>query len=207
MGLLTLLRKLKRRERDCRVLVLGLDSAGKSSVVGRWLGGPPDAPVAPTLGFEIKSLVVGVAARASSTNDDADDADDDDHHRTEEKTPITMHLWDVGGQETIRAYWRNHFEATDAVVWVVDSTDEARMELCTRALADVLGEERVAGAPLLVLANKRDLPRALPMDDIIQRFEPHKTHAFCVVPCSAVSGQGLDEGLAWLAQQMAARVL
>lgn len=41
-----------------------------------------------------------------------------------------LNLWDVGGQKTIRAYWRNYFESTDGLIWVVDSADRTRMQLC-----------------------------------------------------------------------------
>ena len=34
-----------------------------------------------------------------------------------------LNIWDVGGQKTLRSYWRNYFEATDGLVWVVDSAD------------------------------------------------------------------------------------
>ena len=46
---------------------------------------------------------------------------------------FTLNIWDVGGQKTIRAYWRNYFESTDGLIWVVDSADRARMELCAQA--------------------------------------------------------------------------
>lgn len=48
---------------------------------------------------------------------------------------------DIGGQSSLRPYWRNYFETTDAVIWVVDSSDRARMEDCRRELAGLLQEE------------------------------------------------------------------
>jgi len=35
----------------------------------------------------------------------------------------------VGGQKTLRTYWRNYFEQTDALLWVVDSADAARLQV------------------------------------------------------------------------------
>ena len=52
-----------------------------------------------------------------------------------------MNIWDVGGQKSIRSYWRNYFEQTDAVVWVVDSADIRRLELCRDELRSLLREE------------------------------------------------------------------
>lgn len=48
---------------------------------------------------------------------------------------------DVGGQKTLRTYWRNYFEKTDALIWVVDSADRLRTEDCRKELAGLLLEE------------------------------------------------------------------
>lgn len=52
-----------------------------------------------------------------------------------------LNIWDVGGQKTIRSYWRNYFEKTDALIWVVDATDRVRMEDCRAELRGLLLEE------------------------------------------------------------------
>lgn len=52
-----------------------------------------------------------------------------------------MNLWDVGGQKSIRAYWRNYFEETDGLVWVVDSADVLRLDDCRSVLHSLLLEE------------------------------------------------------------------
>ena len=53
----------------------------------------------------------------------------------------TLNVWDVGGQRTLRPYWRNYFESTDAVVWVVDSSDRLRTKDCQEELKGLLQEE------------------------------------------------------------------
>lgn len=75
-------------------------------------------------------------------------------------------MWDVGGQKSLRSYWRNYFESTDGLVWVVDAADRMRMDACKDELNILLEEERLAGATLLVLANKQDLPGALSSQEI-----------------------------------------
>lgn len=170
MGLLSIVKKLRAAEREMRVLVIGLDCAGKSSCVNR-LRGEDVNSVAPTQGFDISSL--------------------------KHSAGYTLNLWDVGGQQTIRAYWRNYFEATDAIVWVVDSADEVRMPDCRRELETVLQEERLAGATLLVLANKQDLAGALPPSTIASQLGLNevigrKRH-WQVFPCSAIA---IDQKLA-----------
>jgi len=75
-------------------------------------------------------------------------------------------MWDVGGQKSLRSYWRNYFECTDGLVWVVDSADRMRLESCKQELQVLLQEERLAGATLLVLCNKQDLAGALNSTEI-----------------------------------------
>jgi len=50
-------------------------------------------------------------------------------------------IGDVGGQKTLRTYWKNYFERTDTLIWVVDATDRERVEDCRRELAGLLLEE------------------------------------------------------------------
>jgi GTPase SAR1 family protein len=77
-----------------------------------------------------------------------------------------LNIWDVGGQKTLRPYWRNYYEKTDGLIWVVDSADLARLGDCRAELAGLLQEERLFGATLLILANKQDIPSALSLPQI-----------------------------------------
>lgn len=52
-----------------------------------------------------------------------------------------LNIWDVGGQKSLRSYWRNYFESTDGLVWVVDSLDRRRMEDCKKELHSLIQEE------------------------------------------------------------------
>ena len=52
-----------------------------------------------------------------------------------------MNIWDVGGQKSLRSYWRNYFECTDGLIWVVDSADKWRLEDCKKELQALLLEE------------------------------------------------------------------
>ena len=72
-----------------------------------------------------------------------------------------LNIWDVGGQKTLRSYWRNYYEQTDALIWVVDTTDLHRLEDCRNELHNLLKEERLTGATLLIFANKQDLAGSL----------------------------------------------
>ena len=52
-----------------------------------------------------------------------------------------LNIWDVGGQKSLRSYWRNYFEATDGLIWVVDSADKRRLVDCKGELHSLLVEE------------------------------------------------------------------
>lgn len=77
-------------------------------------------------------------------------------------------MWDIGGQREIRPYWRNYYEQTDALVYVVDSADEMRVEEIKANLDELMEEEKLAKVPLLVFANKQDLEMALEANEIME---------------------------------------
>jgi ADP-ribosylation factor-like protein 2 len=119
-------------------------------------------------------------------------------------------VWDVGGQKTIRSYWRNYFEQTDGLIWVVDSADRRRLRDCQEELATLLAQEKLAGATVIIMANKQDLAGALTCDEIAEalnlksaQFDKRHWH---IHGCSAVTGDGLVEGVGWLISDIAGRI-
>lgn len=78
-----------------------------------------------------------------------------------------MNVWDIGGQKAIRPYWKNYYENTDGLVFVVDSSDEERINECYEELGSLLQEEGLSKVPLLVFANKQDLTFALEADAVM----------------------------------------
>ncbi|CAN1266568.1 ADP-ribosylation factor-like protein 2 [Linum perenne] len=121
MGLLSIIRKIKRKEKEMRILMVGLDNSGKTTIVLK-INGEDTSVISPTLGFNIKTI---------------------SYHK------YMLNIWDVGGQRTIRSYWRNYFEQTDGLVcnWFENW-------------------QRLSGASLLILANKQDIKGALTPDEI-----------------------------------------
>ncbi|KAJ1547746.1 ADP-ribosylation factor-like protein 2, partial [Nowakowskiella sp. JEL0078] len=98
---------------------------------------------------------------------------------------------------------------TDGLVWVVDSTDRPdRLELCRKELHALLLEERLAGASLLIFANKQDLPSALSQDQIreILNLDSIQTHHWHIESCSAMTGKNLLQGMDWLVDDIAQRI-
>lgn len=183
MGLLTILKKVKEKEKELRILMLGLDNAGKTTILKKFMG-QDITEISPTLGFDIQTL---------------------------EYKDFKLNVWDVGGQQTIRSYWRNYFEQTDGLVWVIDSADRRRLEDCKVELLRVLGQEKLAGATLLIFANKQDLPGALTFSQIADILELRTSPVFekrhwNIVGCSAFTGAGLIDGIDWLVADIASRI-
>lgn len=157
-----------------RILMLGLDNAGKTTIVKKIMNEDVNS-VSPTLGFIIKTI---------------------------EYEGYKLNIWDVGGQKTLRTYWKNYFEKTDTLIWVVDSTDRERIDDCRKELKGLLLEERLMGASLLVFKNKSDVPGSMSDDEIRQGLELDSitTHKWTIMACSAMTGQNLEEGLRWVIQ-------
>ena len=111
-----------------------------------------------------------------------------------------LNVWDIGGQREIRPYWRNYYDQTDAIVYVVDSSDEPRVAEVKDNLTELMGEELLARVPLLVFANKQDLDLALGADEVSEtlNLDGIADRAWNIQACSAVEGSGLSEGMTWL---------
>jgi len=160
----------------------GLDNAGKTTILKKF-NGEDITTISPTLGFNIQTLEYG---------------------------GYNLNVWDVGGQTTIRSYWRNYFEATDGLIWVVDSADRMRLRDCREELFKLLTAEKLAGASLLIFANKQDLAGSLPAPALAEALDlGHEIFAkrhWTIQPCSAVTGEGLVEGIDWMITDIASRI-
>lgn len=121
---------------------------------------------------------------------------------------FTLNIWDVGGQKSLRAYWKNYYEDTDGLVFVVDSCDKHRLQDCKRQLQEVLREERLLGATLLILANKQDVNNSLSSEEICQYLELDKikSHHWKIFPCSAITGDNIITSIDWLFNDISDRI-
>jgi ADP-ribosylation factor-like protein 2 len=181
MGLLKIIRKLKKKENEMRILMLGLDNAGKTTILLKFCG-EDICEIPPTVGFNIKTIAVD---------------------------RFKVNVWDVGGQKSIRSFWRNYFDQTDGLVWVVDSSDHHRLLDCKNELSMILKEERLCGASLLILANKQDLPGAVPIGEIsrILDLDSVKSSRRCAVfPCSAYDAESVQTSLSWVVRDIGDRM-
>ncbi|KAL7961481.1 ADP-ribosylation factor family domain-containing protein [Trichoderma compactum] len=178
--MLSILRKARLKDKEMRILMLGLDNAGKTTIVKKIMGEDVNT-VSPTLGFIIKTI---------------------------DYEGYKLNIWDVGGQKTLRSYWRNYFEKTDALIWVVDTTDRLRIDDCREELHGLLEEERLAGACLLIFANKTDVDGCMTEAEIVTllRLNDIPTHQWHVLPSSAMTGKNLYQGMSWVVEDAKKRL-
>jgi ADP-ribosylation factor-like protein 3 len=176
MGLLSVLHKLKRSDNEARILVLGLDNSGKTSILKR-LSNETLKEVMPTQGFNVKTLV---------------------------NNSFKLNMWDIGGQKAIRPYWRNYFDKTDALIYVIDSSDKRRMKETGTELDQLLAEEKLQGVPLMVFANKQDLLNALSLGEIKDALHLKNINGrkWTIQACSSKTGEGLEEGFRWVMENL-----
>jgi ADP-ribosylation factor related protein 1 len=168
------------------ILILGLDNAGKStllemikSLYSTTLFQPDN--IRPTIGQNIGRITVG------------------------ETVKLVLAFWDLGGQESLRKIWEEYYRESDALIFVVDATDRGRIEECKDTLGtcvsefsvlrieSIISHQDTADIPVLMLANKQDMPNSLKVEEIQQAGFTRIAEALSardskVLPISALTG-------------------
>eukprot|EP00898_Chlorokybus_atmophyticus_P006876 jgi/Chlat1/718/Chrsp104S01199 len=172
------------KKAEFHVLILGLDHAGKTTLLEKIKssctdseGLPPDH-VVPTVGLNIGRVEVRKAK---------------------------LIFWDLGGQASLQTIWDKYFEEANAVLYVFDSTCPERFAEANGALNRALSSQALAGAPLLVLASKQDLQRATSPVDVakVVNIDEISQHRLCAVrPASSFDGSGVMDAVEWLVEAM-----
>ncbi|XP_068152845.1 ADP-ribosylation factor-like protein 4A [Drosophila tropicalis] len=135
------------------VVMLGLDSAGKTTALYR-LKFDQYLNTVPTIGFNCEK-VQGTLGKAKG---------------------VHFLVWDVGGQEKLRPLWRSYTRCTDGILFVVDSVDTERMEEAKMELMRTAKCPDNQGVPVLILANKQDLPNACGPKELEKLLGLHELH-------------------------------
>lgn len=164
--------------------MLGLDSAGKTTILYK-LKLNKIKTTGPTVGFNVETF---------------------------KYNNVKFNMWDVGGQDRIRPLWRHYFPKTNALIYVIDSSDLERLEESKTHLEKVIHELNTVatakGFLLLVFANKQDIPGAKTPKEISVFLNLNKLldkdQLYAVMGTNALSGQGLIEGLSWVSNNFKA---
>ena len=159
-----------------RIIMLGLDNAGKTTTLYKLKLGEVVTTI-PTIGFNVETVVY---------------------------KHINFTVWDVGGQTKIRPLWHHYFENSDALIYVVDSQDRVRFAEAREELDAVLADDRLRNASLLVFSNKTDMPGAATTAEVTSKLglQARRERDWYIQASCAVTGEGIVEGLEWLANSL-----
>jgi ADP-ribosylation factor related protein 1 len=173
------------RRAEFQVLILGIDAAGKTTVLeqikSRFLGREPlpATKIAPTVGLNIGRIQMRRAK---------------------------LIFWDLGGQATLRTIWEKYYSEAHGLVYVVDAADAQRLDESRTTLHQLLSHTDLCGIPLLVLANKQDAPNALSPQEIEAHFGLQQllesTQPRKVFGSAALTGDGIQESVNWLVEAL-----
>ncbi|CAF3058272.1 unnamed protein product [Rotaria sp. Silwood2] len=87
---------------------------------------------------------------------------------------INIIVWDVGGRDKIRALWRRFYEKTSAIVFIIDSNDRDRIDEACHESHKMANDDLLKNLPILIFANKQDLPNILTLDEIKEKLNLSK---------------------------------
>ena len=160
-------------KKEIRILMVGLDAAGKTTILHQ-LGKIGEVKTLPTIGFNVESL---------------------------DYKNLNFIVFDLGGADKMRLLFRHYYQNTKGLIFVVDSHDRDRIEEAAEELKKMLAEEELKDCCVLIMANKQDLNGALSTDEVTKALgmESLKERTWFVQGTSGITGQGLEEGLNWMA--------
>jgi ADP-ribosylation factor related protein 1 len=173
---------------ELHILILGLDHAGKTTLLeqskilfklqGNGPGKVPLDRIPPTVGLNIARLDIG---------------------------SLLVLVWDLGGQTSLRQIWQRYYAEAQGLVFVVDASSPARFAEAKLALDGLCGHPDLRGIPFLLLANKQDLvagsaDAARLVDEAMGfSFSQTQRRPLHVQAISALSGRGVLDAMQWIA--------
>ncbi|KAI4533517.1 hypothetical protein MG293_016536 [Ovis ammon polii] len=180
-------------EREHKVIIVGLDNAGKTTILYQFLTNEV-VHTCPTIGSNVEEIVL-------------------------QKTHFLM--WDIGGQESLRSTWNTYYSNTELfllagsflcdasdgfIILVIDSTDRDRLLTAREELYKMLAHEALRDASILIFANKQDMKDSMTIVELSQllTLSAIKDHPWHIQGCCALTGEGLPAGLQWMQSQATA---
>lgn len=169
------LQRLFRQKKQFKIAVVGLDSAGKTTMLN-YLRFERSIETLPTIGVNVEVL---------------------------QRENVNLSIFDLGGQMHFRNLWGTLMRGASAIIFVIDSADRERIEETKNELWNVLLDPQFPDAPLLVVANKQDIEGCMRLDEIIRackldNLEQMGTRSWHIQPTVATTGQGVEEAIQWI---------
>jgi len=166
-----------RSKDNFKIIIVGLQNAGKTTILYRLALGQLVTTTQPTIGSNVEEI--------SHNN-------------------VKFQTWDLGGQESMRTVWDVYYLNTDGVIFVIDSSDFDNYEESKAEFYKVLKNEELKSSIILIFANKQDVVSSKSVNDLISLYELDKIkdHLWHIQSCSAKTGEGLMAGLTWLSDQL-----
>lgn len=160
-------------KQEMELALIGLQNAGKTSLVNVVATGHFNEDMIPTVGFNMRKVTKG---------------------------RVTIKLWDLGGQPRFRSMWERYCRGVNSIVYVVDSADHENVDKSKTELHELLSKPTLSGIPLLVLGNKNDLPSALSTQQIIERMDLKnlRDREVCCYSISCKKQNNIDITIEWL---------
>ena len=160
---------------EAKILMLGLDAAGKTTLLYK-LKLDETVSTIPTIGFNVETV-------APVKN-------------------VSFTVWDIGGQDKIRPLWKHYFNNTGGLVYIVDSADRLRISESKDELQWILESDEMRGVPVVIFANKQDLPGALPPSEVANKLGMNQVRGrdWYIQGTCATNGDGVYEGMHELAR-------
>ena len=172
------------QKEEYSVLILGLDNAGKTTYLEQTKTkfnknnkGMNLSKITTTVGLNIGQVTLG---------------------------NIRLNFWDLGGQEELQSLWDKYYAESHAVIYIVDSSDHERLDESKDAFDKMIVSEALEGVPLLLLANKQDLPEVISVQDLksmLKESVPKMGERDRkVMGVSALTGENVNQGIQWLVE-------
>ena len=155
-----------------KVLLMGLDNSGKSTFLYMYKFNQVRIPI-PSIGFHIETL----------------------------KLPngVTLTVHDLNGGKNMLPLWKDYFQNIDGAFYVVDCNDQDRIKESAELLHSIVLDKSMHKVPIVILANKTDLPQSLTGIDLIERMNLSKlsetSNVYCIQATSALRATGIQEAV------------
>ena len=176
---MSFLQRLFRQKKQFKIAVVGLDSAGKTTMLN-YLRFDKNIETLPTIGVNVEVL---------------------------KRENVNLSIFDLGGQLHFRTLWGTLMKGSSAIIFVIDSSDRERIKEAKNELWKVLLDPQYPDAPLLIVANKQDKEGAMSISDIIKACNldnPEKmgNRSWHIQPTVAITGEGVEEAIRWIVMEL-----